>query len=67
MNGIVLAHMLRQAVRTAVALCVGTFAFFYLVLTASSSFLSEATFDIPFLRDPPRAMQALFGGSVTSP
>jgi ABC-2 type transport system permease protein len=63
-NGTVLAHMLRQAVRTAVALCAGTLAFFYLVLTASSSFLSEATFDIPFLRDPPRAMQALFGGSV---
>jgi ABC-2 type transport system permease protein len=56
--------MLRQAVRTAVALCAGTFAFFFLVLTASSSFLSQATFDIPFLRDPPRAMQALFGGSV---
>ena len=64
MNGTVLTHLLRQAVRTAVALCAGTFAFFYLVLTASSSFLSEATFDVPFLRDPPRAMQALFGGSV---
>jgi beta-exotoxin I transport system permease protein len=63
-NGTVLAHMMRQAVRTALALCTGTFAFFYLVLTASSSFLSQATFDIPFLRDPPRAMQALFGGSV---
>lgn len=64
MNGAVLTHVLRQAVRTAVALCAGTFAFFYLVLTASSSFLSEATFDIPYLRDPPRAMRALFGGSV---
>ena len=64
MNGAVLTHLLRQAVRTTMALCAGTFAFFYLVLTASSSFLSEAAFDIPFLRDPPRAMQALFGGSV---
>jgi len=63
-NPSVLSHVLRQAVRTASALCVGTFAFFYLVLTASSSFLSQATFDVPFLRNPPRAMQALFGGSI---
>jgi magnesium-transporting ATPase (P-type) len=63
-NGTVLTHALRQAIRTAVALCAGTFAFFYPVLTASSTFLSNATFDIPFLRNPPRAMQALFGGSI---
>jgi ABC-2 type transport system permease protein len=63
-NGTVLTRVLRQTVRTAVALCAGTFAFFYLVLTASSSFLSDATFNVPFLRDPPRAMQALFGGSI---
>jgi ABC-type transport system involved in multi-copper enzyme maturation permease subunit len=63
-NETVLTHALRQAIRTAVALCAATFAFFYPVLTASSTFLSNATFDIPFLRNPPRAMQALFGGSI---
>ncbi len=64
MNGTVLAHVLRQTFRTSVALCAGAIAFFYLVLAASSSFLSEMSFDIPFLRDPPRAMLALFGGSI---
>ncbi len=64
MNRAVLLHALRQASRTMIALCVGTLAFFYLIFSASSAFLREASLEIPFFQDPPRAMRALFGGSI---
>ena len=64
MNPAVLLHALRQSGRVAIVLCAGTFAFFYLVFSASSAFLREASVEIPFFQDPPRAMRALFGGSV---
>lgn len=64
MNRHVLVQALRQATRTTVALCIGAALFFYLVLASSSSFLSQADPDTPWLRDPPRAMRALLGGST---
>jgi ABC-2 type transport system permease protein len=63
-NRHVLVQALRQAARTMVALCVGAALFFYLVLASSSSFLSQAAPDTPWLRNPPRAMRALLGGST---
>jgi ABC-2 type transport system permease protein len=63
-NLAVLLHALRQSGRVTIALCAGTFAFFYLVFSASSAFLREASVELPFFQDPPRAMRALFGGSV---
>ena len=60
----VFRHLLGQAARTTAALSAGTAAFFLLVLTSSASFLSGASVDIPFLREPPRAMRALLGGTA---
>jgi ABC-2 type transport system permease protein len=55
---------LRQAARTIGALCVGTALFFYLVLYSSSSFVAQAGTTTPWLRDPPRFVRALLGGST---
>jgi ABC-2 type transport system permease protein len=68
-NAQVLRQLTQQFGRTTLALCAGALAFFYLVLSSSAAFLSQASGTVPFLRDPPRAMRALLGGAAdfTSP
>lgn len=63
MNTHVFVHSLRQARTTIVALGLGAAAFFHIVLLASSSFAGQAA-EAPFLAEPPRAVQALLGGTA---
>jgi ABC-2 type transport system permease protein len=63
MTIVVLRQTLRQVRRTIGILSVGTGAFFYLVLFASSSF-TEAAPNVSFLQSPPKAMTAFLGGSA---
>lgn len=63
----VLRHSVRQVARTITILSLASGAFFYLVLLASSTFLSDFGDQMgrtAFLRDPPRAFAALLGGSI---
>jgi ABC-2 type transport system permease protein len=59
----VFVHSLRHARTTIVALGLGAAAFFHIVLLASSSFAGQSA-ETPFLTEPPRAVQALLGGTV---
>lgn len=63
MNGSVFRHSLRQVSRPLAFLGLGAAAFYYLILLQSSSFSTRPPFSA-FLREPPRAIQALVGGSV---
>jgi ABC-2 type transport system permease protein len=62
MSARVFAQSLRQVRRGLIAVGVGAAAFFYLLLLSSSSFATESSIE-GFLREPPRAIQALMGGS----
>lgn len=63
MNTDVFFQSLRQVRRSLIAVGVGVAIFFYLILLSSSSFATDS--DVQgFLREPPRAIQALLGGSV---
>jgi ABC-2 type transport system permease protein len=61
-NALVFAHSLHQVRRGLIAVGVGAAAFFYLLLLSSSSFATDSSIE-GFLREPPRAVQALMGGS----
>lgn len=63
MNTDVFVQSLRQVRRSLIAVGLGAAAFFYLILLSSSSFATDSEFQ-GFLREPPRAIQALLGGSV---
>ena len=65
MNPVVFRQALRQVRRMLIVLTVGAGAFFYLVLLSSSSFLAnqQEAFS-EFLEHPPKAVQALAGGSI---
>jgi ABC-2 type transport system permease protein len=62
MNVRVCAQSLLQVRRSLIAVGVGAAAFFYLLLLSSSSFVTDMSIE-GFLRNPPRAIQALMGGS----
>ncbi|HEY3260124.1 MAG TPA: ABC transporter permease subunit [Pseudonocardiaceae bacterium] len=64
MNLYVFTHTLGRATRTTVSLCLGTASFFYIVLYGSSTFYGNSAPDIPWLRDPPRGMRAMLGGTA---
>jgi hypothetical protein len=59
----VFAQSLFQVRRSLIAVGVGAAAFFYLLLLSSSSFVTDLSIE-GFLRNPPRAIQALMGGLV---
>jgi ABC-2 type transport system permease protein len=62
MNVYVFAQSLRQVRKSLIAVGIGAALFFYLLLLSSSSFATDS--DIQgFLREPPRAIKALLGGS----
>lgn len=61
--GRVFGHALRVVRRSAVVLPVASGLFYYLVLFSSSSFVAESR-NVPFLRRPPRAVEAFLGGSA---
>lgn len=62
MNARVFAQSLHQVRRGLIAVGVGAAAFFYLLLLSSSSFVTDRGIE-GFLREPPRAIQAMMGGS----
>lgn len=62
MNLRVFGQSLLQVRRGLIAVGVGAAVFFYLLLLSSSSFVTDMSIE-GFLRDPPRAIQALMGGS----
>ena len=63
MNVDVFAQSLRQVRKSLFVVGLGAAALFYLILLSSSSFATDS--DVQgFLREPPRAVQALMGGSV---
>lgn len=63
MNTDVFVQSLQQVRRSLIVIGVGVALFFYLILLSSSSFATDS--DVQgFLREPPRAVQALLGGSV---
>jgi ABC-2 type transport system permease protein len=64
-SGTVLRQALRGARRTIAVLALGAGAFHYLVLLASSSFLSSSQNGFgQFLQSPPKAISAFLGGSA---
>jgi ABC-2 type transport system permease protein len=63
-NGAVALDSLRQSRRTIFVLAVAAAAFYFLVLLSSSSFLTEGSGFDQFLKNPPRGITALLGGSV---
>jgi ABC-2 type transport system permease protein len=62
-NKHVFVQSLLQVKRNLISVGLGVAVFFYLILLSSSSFATDA--DVQgFLREPPRAVEALLGGSV---
>jgi ABC-2 type transport system permease protein len=59
----VFAQSLRQVRKSLIAVGLGVAVFFYLILLSSSSFATDSGVQ-GFLREPPRAVEALMGGSV---
>lgn len=64
MNGVAFRQALRTSVRTAVILAAAAGLFYWVILLSSSSFFGAAEELPPFLREPPRVMQAFLGGSA---
>lgn len=62
MNAGVFAQSLRQVRKGLIAVGVGAAVFFYLLLLSSSSFATDSSVT-ELLREPPRAIQAMMGGS----
>lgn len=71
MNGVAFRYALRTSLRSAVIIALVLGAFFWVTLASSAAFLTVEDGQPlpPFLRDPPRVMQAFVGGSAefTSP
>lgn len=64
MNAVAFRHALFRSLRTAAILAAATGLFYWVILLSSSSFFGAADELPPFLRQPPRIMQAFLGGSA---
>ena len=62
MNALILKHGLKQSLRPLIFLSLATFAFFYVAVWSSASFVSQVG-DVPIFRDPPEAFRAMLGSA----